>query len=635
MPGTSVPYGKIIKQEKLHKITLVVLAWNHWSLTSECLASLRRTDLLGADVIVVDNGSTDETPRKLAQMDWVRVITLPENTGFVRGNNAALEVIDSHSDVVLLNNDIVFTQSDWLASLIQCAYSHVSAGVVGCRLRSADGQLVHTGSYILPDTMWGQQNESGRPEKDIGQFSKDREVQGVVFACVFIKRATLDAIGGLSPEYISYFEDTDYCLRARQAGFSTVVCGNVTLKHNQHGSTMDQPGVHMKLFQRSRAIFTKKWRTILEEKYRYELCWQSVMNFPSGYAMSCREFMRTLDQYGIRMIYEYVYGPGSPFPIEEPDDSHDYRLNVIRTRKANRNMDPKLAVVYGQGDVFARNKGRYKIGYTMLEVDGFPKQWVNQANHMDEVWVPTEFNRQHFLECGLKRPIHCIPLGVNPHYFHSEITGFPNPFGEYLFLSNFEWGERKAPWLLLKTFSEGFTADEPVRLLVKINNRDPSIDVCSEIKKLGLRETGGKISYLVNRVFPYYQLAALYRSADCFISAGRGEGWDMPLMEAMACGLPSIATDWGAHTEFTDPEICYLLKTRGTIPAVAKCPYYDGFSWADPDPEHLRLLLRHVYENQEEARQIGMRAAEHIVKNWTWELAVQKIQQRIEHVLLG
>ena len=81
---------------------------------------------------------------------------------------------------------------------------------------------------------------------------------------------------------------------------------------------------------------------------------------------------------------------------------------------------------------------------------------------------------------------------------------------------------------------------------------------------VGLSERGGRISYLVNREFPYYQLGSLYRSADCFVSAGRGEGWDMPLMEAMACGLASIATDWGAHTEFADDRICYPLKVRGT-----------------------------------------------------------------------
>ena len=118
-----------------------------------------------------------------------------------------------------------------------------------------------------------------------------------------------------------------------------------------------------------------------------------------------------------------------------------------------------------------------------------------------------------------------------------------------MFLSNFEWGERKEPWLLLKGFNDEFTAGEPVRLVCKIINKDPEVHVRRESANLRLKESGGKISFVYNREFPYYQLGAFYRSADCFISAGRGEGWDMPLMEAMACGLPSIATDWGALAE--------------------------------------------------------------------------------------
>jgi glycosyltransferase involved in cell wall biosynthesis len=104
----------------------------------------------------------------------------------------------------------------------------------------------------------------------------------------------------------------------------------------------------------------------------------------------------------------------------------------------------------------------------------------------------------------------------------------------------------------------------------------------------------------------------------------------MPLMEAMACGLSTIATDWGAHTEFAHEGICYPLKIRRTVPAIAKCPYYEGFSWADPDPDHLRLLLRHVYENQEEARSKGAAAAREVAQMWTWDESARKIVARLE-----
>jgi glycosyltransferase involved in cell wall biosynthesis len=316
------------------------------------------------------------------------------------------------------------------------------------------------------------------------------------------------------------------------------------------------------------------------------------------------------------------------FPKEEPEANGDYLLEVIAHRSSPRR--PPVAVVYGQGDVFHRNRGRYKIGYTMLEVDGFPKDWVRQGNRMDEVWVPSEFNRQGFLRSGLKRPIHVVPLGVDTDMFHPGVAAWPNPSGEFVFLTTFEWGERKEPWLLLKAFHETFSAKEPVRLLCKVMNRDGSLILKEEIGRLGLRASGGKISWLFNLEFPHYQLASLYRSADCYVSVSRGEGWDMPLMEAMACGLSSIATDWGAHTEFVHAGIAYPLAVKGTVPAVAKCPYYDGYSWADPDGDHLRVLLREVYENRDEARRRGAAAAAEMAARWSWRNAARKILERLE-----
>ncbi|MEM7586146.1 MAG: glycosyltransferase [Acidobacteriota bacterium] len=605
--------------------TLIILAWNRWHLTERCLETLLATDLEGATVMVVDNGSTDETPERLAATQGIEVLTLPENVGFVRGNNAGIEAADATSDIVLLNNDLEFTQRDWLQRLRRCAHSGDDVGVAGCRLTMKDGRLAHAGTYIPLDTMWGQQ--IGGREKDIGQYTRDREVEGIVFACAYLRREVLDAIGGLALDYTSYFEDTDYCLRAKQAGFKTLLCGGVTLIHDEHGSTRGDAAALMRIFQGSRKVFADKWRGTLESGFQHEVLWQSIMNFPTGYAMSCQEMLNAVNELGVKAIYRYVYGPKTVFPKEEPEGFDDYRLNVYASRKVPRK--PEVGVVYAQGDVFYRNRGRYKIGYTMLEVDGFPAEWVRQGNRMDEIWVPSEFNKEGYLNSGLERPIHVMPLGVNPDYFHPGITGYRNPLGEYVFLSVFEWGERKEPWLLMRAFNEVFSADEPVRLVCKVVNRDRKVSLKREIARLRLRSSGGRISYLFNLELPRYQLGSLYRSADCFVSASRGEGWNMPLMEAMACGLPTIATDWGAHREFVHDGIAYPLRIRGTIPAVAKCPYYNGYSWADPDPEHLRHLLREIYENRDEAYRRGQAAAHEMAERWTWQTTGRKIVERL------
>src|SRR5262249_54474337 len=156
--------------------------------------------------------------------------------------------------------------------------------------------------------------------------------------------------------------------------------------------------------------------------------------------------------------------------------------------------------------------------------------------------------------------------------------------------------------------------------------------VHEEVQRMNLRQGGGRIVLSVNDPIPAYQFGCLYRSADCLVLASRGEGWGMPILEAMACGLPVIATHWSAPCDFLNATNGYPLQVERLVPAKAKCPYYEGFRWAEPSYDHLRHLLRHVADHRDEARTKGLRAAEEVRARWTWEHSARRILERLRSV---
>lgn len=603
------------------EVAVIILTWNGLDYTQSCLNTLKAYTSINDDrlhIIVVDNGSTDGTIEYVRNLKWVTLIENGRNLGFVRGNNIGIRAAPPQSDILLLNNDVEITQDKWLEGIQQVAYSSEDIGIVGCRLRLPDGRLLHAGTYMPLSTWWGQQ--IGSLEKDVNQYARDRDVEGVVGACMYIKRSVIETIGLLNEAFFSYFEDTDYCLQAAEAGFRTVCAGNVTLIHHENVSTDVNQADFSDMFQRSQRVFRKKWKRKLMNRYEVAVFWHSQVGSRSGYAVSSREMVLQLDALGVDVRLAYLYG--TDWMDAQRDDQ---RLAAMRRRPKDLGLPQ---VVYGSGDLFCKNGGEYRIGYTMLEVDGVPEDWVLQSNALDEIWVPSTFNRETFLNSGLEVPIRVMPLGVNPDYFNPEVRAF-RPSQRYTFLSVFEWGERKAPEVLLRAYHRAFSRRDDVLLLLKIVNTDPGVDVHQQIATMGLPEDGPPVAILYNQELPTHQMGSLYRSADCFVLTTRGEGWGLPILEAMACGLPVIATDWSAHTDFVTEDVAYPLRVARLVPAESKCPYYETFRWADPDEDHLVHLMRYVYGNRGEAKARGIRASEWVLKHWTWRQAARKIKTRL------
>jgi glycosyltransferase involved in cell wall biosynthesis len=154
------------------------------------------------------------------------------------------------------------------------------------------------------------------------------------------------------------------------------------------------------------------------------------------------------------------------------------------------------------------------------------------------------------------------------------------------------------------------------------------VDVEAEIAAMELPPSP-PVVVMVNPGFAGYQMGALYRSADCFVLPTRGEGFGMPVLEAMACGLPTIATAWSGPADFLHEGVGFPLEVASLVPAETRCPYYEGFEWAQPDFEHLRFLMRQVFSSPDAARRKGLAAAAEVAASRTWEHVASRVKARL------
>lgn len=270
--------------------------------------------------------------------------------------------------------------------------------------------------------------------------------------------------------------------------------------------------------------------------------------------------------------------------------------------------------------------GRINIARTMFETTGIPDSWVQPLNQLDEVWVPGSFNIDTFSACGVPRhKLRSVPSGVDSDIFHPSAPPLDlGPKKGFTFLSNFVFTDRKGWDLLLTAYLTEFKPEEDVSLLIKTYGDEASIR--ERIRRLIQQHFAlqrlPQHSVIVGRLHSSL-LPGLYTACDAFVLPSRGEAWGLPLIEAMACGLPTIGTRWSGNLEYMNDENSYLidLESLEDVPGGIDTPVLVGGQWARPSVDHLRQLLRHVFEHRDEARARGQQGRADICRQWTWEQA--------------
>ncbi|MCP4422689.1 MAG: glycosyltransferase family 2 protein [Chloroflexi bacterium] len=246
--------------EEILSAAILVLNWNGRSLLQTCLPPLLDQTYSNYEVVVVDNGSTDDSAAFVTeQFPQVRLIQNEENLGFSRGMNAGLRQLD-HDVVVLLNND-VRVQSDWLAELLEPFKTSLQIGIVGCKLLYPDGTIQHLGAKLTYPLAHSQ--HFYHREADIDDLPAMQDAPYVTGAAMAIHRSVFNKIGLLDEMfYPFYYEETDYCYQARDAGFRVIVATGAVAIHDESFSVNKMQDLKLKMFQRNRYRFVLKHYSI-------------------------------------------------------------------------------------------------------------------------------------------------------------------------------------------------------------------------------------------------------------------------------------------------------------------------------------------------------------------------------------
>ena len=235
---------------------VVIPNWNGRRWLPGVLGTLAAQTLPAAEVIVVDNGSSDDSLAYLrAEHREVRVIALERNTGFAHAANAGLRA--ARADAVALINTDIELAPDWLQRMTAALDGDPGSAAVACKMLSlADPREVYDAGDVLRRD--GACEQRGRFGRDDGRFDEPGEVFGACAGAALYRREPVLALGGFEERYFAYLEDVDLALRLRLAGWSCRYEPVVAL-HAGEGSSHQLSGAHHYLIARNTVFLVARF----------------------------------------------------------------------------------------------------------------------------------------------------------------------------------------------------------------------------------------------------------------------------------------------------------------------------------------------------------------------------------------
>ena len=264
-----------------------------------------------------------------------------------------------------------------------------------------------------------------------------------------------------------------------------------------------------------------------------------------------------------------------------------------------------------------------KIAYNVWESTLQPQIFFDKLKEFDELWVPSKWQRDCTIAQGYDPDkIKVVPEGVNSSVFfpNSQVKHQLTSDGRFKFFLAGRWDYRKSIKEIIETFLKTFNKNEPVELIVSVDNpfsNDGLKTTEERLKHYNLEDFRIKVIHFPSRV----DYIDILKSCSCFVSCARSEGWNLPLIESMACGIPSIYSNCSGQLEFAEGK-GVPVNIIGERPASDSS--YNHFNetvgnYYEPDFDDLSTKMRFVYEFYNDVKKKSIDESEEIRKKFSWE----------------
>ncbi len=323
---------------------------------------------------------------------------------------------------------------------------------------------------------------------------------------------------------------------------------------------------------------------------------------PSGFEVLGRGLAIALDKLGVVVSLD----PSLEWNIEKNvlDEETMSRLTKM-CKQVVRKDSPEI--IYQVPRKQYLSPKRYV--FSLYETDRCPENWIKKFEEINEVWTFSDFNLNGWEGNGFN--VDKIPFGADTfNYFPKN-----RDKDDFVFLSSGDFTPRKNFELLIEAYLKEFTDKDNVKLIIKAHfggfvrsYQDRCIEKFKTTIKQFWKHNSAPI-YFLGKKISQNDIPKFYHLGDCFVLPSYGEGLCLPMVEALASGIPVISSKWGGQMEFLTDRNSYLVDGKvdriNSVEYIRLCPDVLNHKWFYPDLDSLQKQMRLAYEDRKLSKEKG------------------------------